>query len=164
MEREVYYNLTRNGDNIEINKEKDKQKRRFDAYTKTNHFADKAGMKDAINLATCSPNVFFSGPHGDLNTIDDESKLLLGGIQTKMKPKLNLQERKYKTIPYLADKKGPKEYIIERKILKGSKWKYPKFKFRTFLKGRKFVANPYKGRPKEVDLELNLQRGEQSNI
>ena len=105
MDREIYYNLTRNGDNIEINKEKDKQKKRFDAYTKTNHFANKAGMKDAINFATGSPNVFFSGPHGDLNTIDDESKLLLGSKQTKFKPKLGLQERKYKTIPYLANKK-----------------------------------------------------------
>ena len=164
MEREVYYNLTRNGDNIEINKEKDEQKRRYDAYTKTNHFANKSGMKDVIKLATGSPNVFFSGPHGDLNTIDDESKLLLGSKQTKIKSRINLQERKYKTIPYLADKKGANEYMIERKLLKGSKWKYPKFKFRTFLKDRKFVANPYKGRSNEVDLELNLQRGEQSNI
>ena len=160
MEREVYYNLTRNGDNIEINKEKDKQKGRFDAYTKMNHFADKAGMKDVIKLATGSPNMFFSGTHGDLNTIDDESKLLLGSKQTKFKPKLGLQERKYKTIPYLANKKSANDYIIERKLHKGSEWKAPKFKFRSFLKDRKFVANPYKGRSKEVTKELQLQRGE----
>lgn len=164
MEREVYYNLTRNGDNIDINKEKDKQKRRFDAYTKTNHFAGKDGMRNAINLATGSPNVFFNGPHGDLNTIDDESKLLIGSKQTKIKSRINIQERKYKTIPYLADKKGEKEYMIERNLFKGTKWKYPKFKFRSFLKDRQFVANPYKGRSNDVNLELNLQRGERDNI
>jgi len=160
MEREIYYNLTRNGDNIEINKEKDKQKMRFDAYTKTNHFAAKAGMKDVINLATGSPNVFFSGPHGDLNTVDDESNLLMGNQQTKIKAKLGLQERKYKTMPYLANKKSANDYIIERKLHKGSKWRAPRFKFRSFLKNRAFVANPYKGRSKEVTKELQLQRGE----
>ena len=46
----IYYNLTRNGDNVEINKEKNKQKERYDAYTKTNHFASKAGMKDVIKF------------------------------------------------------------------------------------------------------------------
>ena len=159
MEREIYYNLTRNGDNIEINKEKDLQKTRFSDYMKTNHFAKKAGMKDVINLATGSPNVFYSGPNGDLNTVDDESNLFMGSIQTRTKEKLAIQQRKYVTIPYLADKKSSKEYMIERKLMKGSKWKMPKFKFRSFLKDRKFVANPYKGRSKEVDLELNLQRG-----
>lgn len=159
MEREVYYNLTRNGDNIDINEERDTQKKRFDEYTKTNHFASKAGMKDVISLATGSPNVFFSGPHGDLNTIDDESKLLIGNKQTKLKAKLRLQERKYKTVPYLANKKSANDHIIERKLHKGSKWRAPRFKFRSFLKDRNFVANPYKGRSKEVTKELELQRG-----
>ena len=161
MEREIYYNLTRNGDNIEINKEKDKQKHRFYAYTKTNHFASKAGMKDVINFATGSPNVFFNGPNGDLNTVDDESNLLIGKIQTKVKARQILKERKYKTIPYLANKMSANDSTVERKLQKGSKWKAPKFKFRSFLKGRKFVANPYKGRSKEVTKELQLQRGEQ---
>ena len=115
MEREIYYNLTRNGDNIEINKEKDLQKARFSDYIRTNHYANKSGMKDVINLATGSPNVFYSGPNGDLNTVDDESKLFIGTTQTRTKEKLAIQQRKYVTIPYLADKKSSKEYMIERK-------------------------------------------------
>jgi hypothetical protein len=161
IDRTTYNNNTRNGDNIEIIMEKDKQKKRMTDYLNINHFAKNAGMKDTIKLATGSPNIFYSGPNGDLNTVDDESKLFLGSLQTKSKQKLNLQKRKFVTVPYLADKKSAGDWIRERDLLKeGIKIKVPKFKFRSFLKKRKFVANPYKGRSKNVSLELNLQRGE----
>jgi len=118
MEREIYYNLTRNGDNIEINKEKDLQKARFSDYIRTNHYANKSGMKDVINLATGSPNVFYSGPNGDLNTVDDESKLFIGTTQTNMKCKLNLQQRQYLTVPYLG--RGVSKPLLESKLQQGT--------------------------------------------
>ena len=165
-EATTYNNNTRNGDNIEIIMEKDKQKKRITEYLNTNHYAEKAGMKDAIKLATGAPNIFYSGPKGDLNTVEDESKLFIGALQTKTKQKLNLQKRKYVTIPYLADKKSAKDWIRERKLLKdGIKIKVPKFKFRSFMKGRKFVANPFKAnsQPKNAGLELHLQKGYMRN-
>jgi hypothetical protein len=171
-----YNNLTRNGDQIEVIEEKNKQKKRFDKYTKTNHFASKAGMKDVIKMATGMPNVFYKGPSGDLNTVDDESSLLIGSLQTKSKCKLNLQKRKYVTVPYLANKKTAKDYIKERHYMKGDFWRAPKFKFRSFLKkekgkqygednegiemGRNFILdNPHIRGQNDDEIELKLQRG-----
>ena len=168
-----YDNLTRNGDLIEVIKEKNIQKKRFDKYTKTNHFASKAGMKEVIKLATGMPSVFYKGPNGDLNTVDEESSLLIGSLQTKSKCKLNLQKRKYVTVPYLANKKSAKDYIRERRLKKGDFWRAPKFKFRSFLKekgesvgyegigmGRTFeMDHPFIKNQNNDEVELKLQRG-----
>ena len=159
-EKTTYNNNTRNGDNMEIIIEKDKQKKRITDYLNTNHYAEKAGMKDAIKLATGTPNIFYSGPNGDLNTVEDESKLFICALQTKTKQKLNLQQRQYLSVPYLG--KGPiREAGFESRLQQGSKIKVPKFKFRSFKKGRKFVANPFKAnsQPKNAGLELHLQKG-----
>ena len=170
----IYNNLTRNGDLEEIIYEKNKQKKNFFNYTNTNDFNKNIKMNDAIKLATSAPNIFYSGPKGgDLETVEDESKLLFGSLLTKQKCKLNLQKRKYVTIPYLADKKTPNIYLLERKLIYGEKWKTPRFKFRSFLKNKKQTTKdgiidqgrvfqmdePYRGGTHEPVLELNLLRG-----
>ena len=133
----IYNNLTRNGDMNEIIYEKNIQKKNFEKYNNTNHFGGNNKMKDVINLATGQPNVFFNGPNNNIDSVDEESSLLIGSLQTKSKCKLNLQTRKYVTVPYLADKKSVKDILVERTFQNGSKWKYPTFKFRSFMKEKK---------------------------
>ena len=77
-------------------------------------------MKQPITFATNQPNIFYKGSHGALDgsTVDDESNLLIGSIQTNPKCKLNLQPRQFVSVPYLG--RGPAHPLLESKLQQGS--------------------------------------------
>ena len=74
-------------------------------YTLQNYFANDCTMQKPINLATSQPCVFYNGPSSVGSggcVVDDSSKLLLGGIQTHPKSKIDLFQRPFATVPYLG--------------------------------------------------------------
>ena len=116
----MFDNLTRvNEDSAGIT-ERDLQNQGHNNYTTANHVKHRAGMEEPIGFATGQPNIFYKGPHGaiDGSTIDDESNLLISSSQTNTKCKLNLQTRRFVSVPYLG--RGPHNPDIESKLLQGS--------------------------------------------
>ena len=76
-------------------------------------------MRKPINFATNQPNVFYKGGHGGLGgcTIDKDSNLKLGSIQTNTPSRLNLQQRQFLTVPFLG--RGPTRPVQETKLMQG---------------------------------------------
>ena len=61
----------------------------------------KLWYEKTINFATNQPNVFYKGDGGLGGcTIDKDSNLKLGSIQTNTPSKLNLQQRQFLTVPF----------------------------------------------------------------
>lgn len=116
----MFDNMTRVGDDKATINDKDQQNVEHGNYTTNNHYLKYAGMREPINFATSQPNVFYKGGHGALNgsTIDNESDLLIGKIQTNPKCKLNLQQRQFLTVPYLG--KGVQKPVLESKLQQGA--------------------------------------------
>lgn len=78
-------------------------------YATQNFFANDTTMKNGLNLALSQPNINYSGSHQtDIggHNIDYNSSLLIGSTQTNPKCKIDIQERPYKTIPYLGRGRG----------------------------------------------------------
>ena len=103
----TFDNLSRIGDDTCGISERDMQNQNFGTYPLQSYFLKNCGMRKPINFATTQPNVFYKGGHGGLGgcTIDKDSNLKLGSIQTNTPSKLNLQQRQFLTVPFLG--RGP---------------------------------------------------------
>ena len=116
----MFNNTTRTHYDSVSKTERDIQNQNEGAYKTQNFYMKYSGMKQPISFATSQPNVFYKGGHGALNgsTIDNESDLFIGQIQTNAKCKLNLQQRQYLTVPYLG--KGVHKPVLESRLQQGS--------------------------------------------
>jgi len=89
-------------------------------YTLENYFTADCSMKNPISLATSQPCVNYKGGYnvavGGCN-INDNSKLLIGTIQTHPKCRLDLFHRPFATVPYLG--RGSVDPVMESQIQQG---------------------------------------------
>lgn len=116
----MFDNITRIHDDSVGITERELQNQNQGSYTTSNYFKRYSGMKEPIQFATQQPNVFYKGSHGALDgsTIDNESDLLIGTIQTNPKCRLNLQQRQFLSVPYLG--RGPARPLLESRLQQGS--------------------------------------------
>ena len=100
--------------------ETDLQNKHFADYSVENYY--QCGMKPAIQLATCQPNIFYKGGFGFSDycgsNIDDDSNLRIGTIQTSSPCKISLYQRPFVTVPYLG--RGPSYPVLESQIQQGA--------------------------------------------
>lgn len=89
-------------------------------YTLQNYFAQDCSMKNTKKLAVSQPCVNYSGglglAAGGCN-VDDSSQLLIGGIQTHPKNRIDLFGRTFATVPYLG--RGSVDPMVESQMLQG---------------------------------------------
>lgn len=116
----IFDNLSRIGnDNIDVS-QRNVQNLNLANYNLLNYFAADCTMSRPIDFATSQPNVFFNGSHqvgiGGCN-IDTNSKLTIGSENTYNKDKLSLNERPYKTVPFLG--RGKVNPILESQLMQG---------------------------------------------
>ena len=90
------------------------------SYLLQNYFTTDCNMSKAKQLATTQPGINYSGSMGsDMcgSNIDDSSRLLIGGIQTAPKARIDLFQRPFATVPYLG--RGAVDPILEAQIQQG---------------------------------------------
>ena len=89
-------------------------------YTLENYFANDCSMKRPIDLATTQPCINYKGGFnvgaGGCN-IDENSKLMIGTIQTHPRCRINLFHRPFSTVPYLG--RGSVDPVTEAEIQQG---------------------------------------------
>lgn len=114
-----FYNMARIGEDSCDKSQKSIQNSSFGSYTTTNHFAHECGMNGPIDFATQQPNVFYMGGHGGIGgcTVNDETELKLGTIQTNPKCRISLQQRPFLTVPFLG--RGAVDSVVESKLQQG---------------------------------------------
>lgn len=101
------------------------------SYMLQNYYANDCSMKNATALATTQPCINYSGSMGsDVcgSNIDTSSKLLIGGIQTNPRCRIDLYQRPFATVPFLG--RGSVDPILESQIKQG-----------TFETNRRTVTN-----------------------
>ena len=89
-------------------------------YTLQNYFAKDCSMNSARALATAQPGINYNGSMGsDMcgSNINESSQLLIGGIQTHPKTRIDLFGRPFATVPYLG--RGSVDPILESQIQQG---------------------------------------------
>jgi hypothetical protein len=89
-------------------------------YTLQNYFIDDCSMRKPVDLATMQPCVFYNGGHGmgaGGCNVDSNSRLLLGGLVTHPRCKIDLFQRPFATVPYLG--RGSVDPILEAQIQQG---------------------------------------------
>ena len=76
-------------------------------------------MGKPIHFATSQPNVYYNGGAGVSAgcTIDNDSNLRIGSVQTNPKCRISLQERPFLTVPFLG--RGPSMPVKESQLLQG---------------------------------------------
>ena len=90
------------------------------SYTLQNYFAQDCNMKNVRALATTQPGINYSGGYGlgaGGCNVDDSSNLLIGGIQTHPKSRIDLLGRPFATVPFLG--RGSVDPILEAQIQQG---------------------------------------------
>jgi len=90
------------------------------SYTLQNYFAQDCNMKNIKALATTQPGINYSGGYGlgaGGCNVDDSSNLLIGGIQTHPKSRIDLFGRPFATVPFLG--RGSVDPILEAQIQQG---------------------------------------------
>ena len=90
------------------------------SYLLQNFFTQDCSMKNAKALATTQPGINYSGSFGlgvGGCNVDDSSKLLIGGIQTHPKTRIDLFGRPFATVPFLG--RGSVDPILESQIQQG---------------------------------------------
>ena len=89
-------------------------------YMLQNYFSADCTMQKPIHLATSQPCINYSGTHttgaGGCN-IDDNSRLMIGTIQTNPKCRIDLFQRPFATVPFLG--RGSVCPIMESQMLQG---------------------------------------------
>ena len=89
-------------------------------YSTQNYFASDCSMKNVKALATSQPGVMYNGGYnsgaGGCN-IDENSKLLIGSIQTHPRCHIDLFQRPFATVPYLG--RGSVNPVMESQIQQG---------------------------------------------
>lgn len=112
-------NLTRIGDDVCGISERDIQNQQFGSYKTQNYFEKNCGLRQPISNATMQPNVFVNGGYGvaDSCNIDTDSNLRVRQTQTNPKCRISLQERPFKSVPYLG--RGPSNPVMESRLQQG---------------------------------------------
>ena len=90
------------------------------SYLLQNYFSQDCGMSKAKTLATTQPCINYSGSYGlgvGGCNVDDSSKLLIGGVQTHPKSRIDLFGRPFATVPFLG--RGSVDPILEAQIQQG---------------------------------------------
>jgi hypothetical protein len=90
------------------------------SYILQNYFAQDCNMSVAKKLATTQPGINYSGGFGlgaGGCNVDESSKLLIGGIQTNPKARIDLFGRPFATVPFLG--RGSVDPILEAQIQQG---------------------------------------------
>ena len=118
----TFYNLTGINDDVVGLSEGDVQNQHFGSYTTKNFFESNCGMKKPINFATQQPNVFYNGGPGTVGVngcnVESDSDLRIGTIQTNPKCRISLQERPFKTVPFLG--RGKSDSLQESRLQQGT--------------------------------------------
>jgi hypothetical protein len=89
-------------------------------YMLQNYYTSDCSMKNTINLATTQPGIMYGGGFNSNfcgTNIDDNSKLLIGTIQTHPKCRIDLFHRPFSTVPFLG--RGSVNPVIEAQIQQG---------------------------------------------
>tara|TARA_Y100000780_G_C13690897_1_gene419519 strand:- start:3246 stop:3818 length:573 start_codon:yes stop_codon:yes gene_type:complete len=117
----TFDNLSRLGDDVCYNTERQKQNTSYGSYNITNYFADNCGMESTMAFATSQPNVFYKGGYGNSGTggcnIDSDSMLKIGSEQNKSKCRISLYTRPFLTVPYLG--RGKRNPFEESRLQQG---------------------------------------------
>lgn len=90
------------------------------SYLLQNYFAQDCSMKNAKSLATTQPCINYTGGFGlgaGGCNVDDSSKLLIGGIQTHPRSRIDLFGRPFATVPFLG--RGSVDPTLEAQIQQG---------------------------------------------
>lgn len=90
------------------------------SYTLQNYFAQDCSMSNAKALAVTQPCINYSGGFGmgaGGCNVDESSNLLIGGIQTHPKSRIDLFGRPFATVPFLG--RGSVDPILEAQIQQG---------------------------------------------
>ncbi len=89
-------------------------------YMLSNHFASDCTMSKPMDVALSQPSMFYKGSNqvgvGGCN-IEENSNLLLGSQLTHGSEKITLNERAFKTVPYLG--KGRGDVDLESQLTQG---------------------------------------------
>lgn len=89
-------------------------------YMTQNYFRADCTLADARKLAVTQPGINFTGGFGmgvDGCNVDNSSRLLLGGIQTNPRCRIDLFARPFATVPYMG--RGSVDPVMESNILQG---------------------------------------------
>jgi hypothetical protein len=87
------------------------------SYMLQNYFTKDCDMSNAKELATMQPGINFVGGYGIGCKVEDNSRLLLGSIQTHPKCHINLFQRPFVTVPLLA--RGYGNPVMESQLQQG---------------------------------------------
>lgn len=116
----TFDNMARIGNDVCFQDQESIQNIQSCNYTLQNYFANDCSMKTPIQLATTQPCVFYNGSHGmgvGGCNVDSSSKLMLGGLVTKPRCKIDLFQRPFATVPFLG--RGSVDPILEAQIQQG---------------------------------------------
>jgi hypothetical protein len=89
-------------------------------YLLQNYFSQDCTMKNTKSLALSQPGMIYNGTQGvgiGGCNIDDNSNLMLGGIQTHPRCRIDLYQRPFATVPYLG--RGSVDPVIEAQMMQG---------------------------------------------
>lgn len=89
-------------------------------YLLQNFYANDCSMQNTTNLATSQPAIFYKGGYGSAAggcNIEENSKLLIGSIQTNTKCRTDLFQRPFATVPFLG--RGSADPILESQMKQG---------------------------------------------
>lgn len=117
----TFDNLSRLGDDVCYNTERQKQNSSYGSYNITNYFSNNCGLKQPLVFATSQPNIFVNGGYGNSGVggcnIDSDSNLKIGSEQNKPKCRISLQTRPFTTVPYLG--RGSHNPVQESRLQQG---------------------------------------------
>jgi hypothetical protein len=109
---------SRIGDDSDYVSQKNVQDKSYSNYLLQNFYSEDCSMRKTIDFATKNVALNFCAAGGTGNQcgmngchVDDNSKLLLGSLQTHPKCKYALSHRPFLTVPYLG--KGPYDPNVE---------------------------------------------------
>jgi hypothetical protein len=116
----TFNNMSRMGNDDCCIAQNDIQNTASCSYLLQNYFSQDCSMSNAKSLATAQPCINYSGTRGsDMcgYNIDESSKLLIGGVQTHPRSRIDLFGRPFATVPYLG--RGSVDPILEAQIQQG---------------------------------------------
>tara|TARA_B110000285_G_scaffold87448_1_gene100287 strand:+ start:6743 stop:7324 length:582 start_codon:yes stop_codon:yes gene_type:complete len=119
----MFNNMARIGnDNCDLSQRNLQSTKKAD-YLLTNFGASDCLMKNSIDIALSQPNINYSGTKQmalEGCNVDTNSNLMLGGVQTNPKCRIDLQERPYLTVPYLG--RGAGNPVLESQLAQGEQY------------------------------------------
>ena len=123
--KSVFSNTGRIGNDKTSISQQNIQDNAFANYMLQNPYLKDSTMKKPIEFATNQLNINYSAPGGKGHqvglgghNIDDNSKVVLGALNTNPNCKLSLIQRPFLTVPFLG--RGPAKPVFESKIQQGA--------------------------------------------